>query len=160
MHQVADEQLGLDHPSLFLCLKALASPPVSLEQYGLRAVMDNKESVRSMVCSLRSPKVKTVTMAVEMLSAVCFIPDGHERIMEGPFPPHACTRPSFAVTPSKYRLEVEGSFNDQSELTSLVFVCFFSTGVSHHPDHVKEEVWSCGQFSRLGRRQLHPTGFS
>jgi len=45
--------------------------------------MDNKESVKAMALALRSPKLKTVIMALEMLSAVCFIPGGHDRIMEG-----------------------------------------------------------------------------
>lgn len=45
--------------------------------------MDDKDSVKSMASCLRSPKIKTVVMALEMLSAVCFIPGGHDRIMEG-----------------------------------------------------------------------------
>ena len=52
--------------------------------------MDNKESVKAMALALRSPKLKTVIMALEMLSAVCFIPGGHDRIMEG-----ANTSPDF-----------------------------------------------------------------
>ena len=45
--------------------------------------MDNKESVKTVALVLRSPKIKSVTLALEMLSAVCFIPGGHESIMDG-----------------------------------------------------------------------------
>jgi dishevelled associated activator of morphogenesis len=69
--EIAHEQQGIFQSNLFyLC------------QYGLQAVMARPDSLSVVARSLQSPSLRTRTLVLEILGAVCLIPGGHRRILE------------------------------------------------------------------------------
>jgi len=89
MFEVVDEQFcffsfsfSFSFFSFFLLVNSM-DPLFEKKKYGLSAVFANQESIKAITMALKSSRIKTVTMVLEILSAVCFIPSGHERIMEG-----------------------------------------------------------------------------
>ncbi|KAI3640676.1 hypothetical protein MIR68_001554 [Amoeboaphelidium protococcarum] len=63
-----------------LCIKCLKS--LMNNNAGLSHVMAHPESLLVITLSMRSPSLKTRTLVLEMLAAVCLIPGGHKRILE------------------------------------------------------------------------------
>lgn len=51
-------------------------------QHGLQSVMDHPESLMVTALSLRSPFLRTRALVLEILGAVCLIPNGHRRILD------------------------------------------------------------------------------
>ena len=52
-------------------------------QYGFTAVMGHPDSISTIALSLRSSRTRVVSMVLEILGAVCLMPAGHKRIMDG-----------------------------------------------------------------------------
>jgi len=57
--------------------------------------MANPNAINTIALSLRSSKIKVVTMVLEILGAVCLIHNGHKRVLE-------CTAPVPHTSNTKY----------------------------------------------------------
>ncbi|KAI8903193.1 hypothetical protein EDD86DRAFT_250600 [Gorgonomyces haynaldii] len=85
-------------------MKALMSNTV-----GLQATMAHPEGVKSLVLALYSQALKTRTMSIEMLAAVCLLPDGHEKVIK------ALDTVTHAHSESRFKRLVNDLFNQQLE---------------------------------------------
>jgi len=47
--------------------------------------MGHPDSISTIALSLRSSRTRVVSMVLEILGAVCLMPAGHKRIMDGAF---------------------------------------------------------------------------
>ena len=70
----------LQHEHEELCIKCLKS--LMNNKHGLTSVMGHAESLVVITLSLRSPSIRTRTLVLEILGAVCLIPGGHPRILD------------------------------------------------------------------------------
>ncbi|KAI8999424.1 formin homology 2 domain-containing protein [Gaertneriomyces semiglobifer] len=60
------------------CLKSLMNNKI-----GLSAVLDSEGALDTIALSLQSPSLKTKSLVLEILGAVCLIPGGHECVLNG-----------------------------------------------------------------------------
>lgn len=73
-----DAKLQNNHEELCIkCLKSLMN-----NKHGLSSVMADPEALSVIALSLRSPLLKTRSLVLEILGAVCFTSGGHKRVLE------------------------------------------------------------------------------
>lgn len=59
------------------CLRAIMN-----NKFGLNKVFNNTEAIYSIVRSILHPSLRTKTLVVELLSAICYVKDGHELVVK------------------------------------------------------------------------------
>ena len=96
------------HTSIIGCIKALMN-----NSQGRAHVLAHPQSINTISQSLRTENVKTKVAVLEILGAVCLVPDGHKKVLQAMahYQKYAAERTRFQV-----RGETEVIFKESKQL--------------------------------------------
>ena len=113
------------HTSVIGCIKALMN-----NSQGRAHVLAHPQSINTISQSLRTANVKTKVAVLEILGAVCLVPDGHKKVLQAMahYQKYAAERTRFQVSrPREVRKEGGGGGRFYPWLAHIVIKSVLST---------------------------------